>query len=319
MLLSIVAVLGGLALLVWSADRFVHGAAATARNLGVAPLLIGLTVVGVGTSAPEILISALAAWNGNPGVAVGNAIGSNIANIGLVLGVTALVIAIGVQSQTLRREFPLMLAISVLAGALLLDSNLDRVDGLVLVVGFVALLVFMVYMAMSARRDDPLDGEFDVEIPRTLSTRVALGWTFLGLVVLLLSSKMLVWGAVEIARALGVSDLVIGLTIVAIGTSLPELAASVTSALKGEPDIAIGNVIGSNMFNMLPVLALPGIISPGLVDAAAIQRDVPTMLGLTLVLFVMFHIRGAGRIHRWEGGILLVAFFAYQSLLFAQA
>ncbi|MGD8910862.1 MAG: calcium/sodium antiporter, partial [Chromatiales bacterium] len=262
MLLNFFAIFGGLAVLVWGADRFISGAAALANNLGVSPMMIGLTIVGFGTSAPEVLVSSIAAIDGNPGLAIGNAIGSNIANIGLIIGVTALVTPLSVHSRVLKREYPLMLAITLISLALMWDGTLARIDGLILLTLLAAILAWMV---RSAKMDssDPISGEFDAEIPHDIPTPKAVFWFVIGLVSLLLSSRLLVWGAVNVASALGVSDVVIGLTIVAIGTSLPELAASITSALKGEHDIAIGNVIGSNLYNILAVLSLPGLIAPG--------------------------------------------------------
>ena len=273
--MSFFAVVVGLALLVWGSDRFVLGASATARNLGVSPLVIGLTIVGVGTSAPEMLVSATAALQGNPGVSIGNALGSNIANIGLVLGVTALVRSVLVRSRIFRLEFPAMFAVMALAWTLLGDGMLDGSDGLVLGLAFIILLLFMLGIALRARRSDPLQREFAREIPTDVSTGKALLWFVVGLVTLLLGSRAMVWGAVSIARSFDVSDLLIGLTVVAVGTSLPELATSITSVLKNEPDIAVGNVIGSNMFNLLPVLAIPGLIAPTAVPPEALQRDFP--------------------------------------------
>ena len=318
MTMPVIAVVLGLALLVWGAERFVLGASALARNFGVPPLLIGLTIVGIGTSAPEMFVSATAAWQGNPGVAIGNAIGSNIANVGLVIGVTALIVPVSVRSRTLKREFLLMFAVLLLAGALLLDERLDRTDGIVLVLGFVALLGVMCDIAVNGRRQDPLGVEFAQEIPDSLHTAFALTWVVVGLLILLLSSRIIVWGAIELAREFGVSDLVIGLTVVAVGTSLPELAASVMSVVKREPDIAIGNVIGSNMFNMLPVLALPALIAPGAIPAVALQRDYAVMLVLSVTLFfVAYGVHGPGRINRYEGGVLLLVFVSYQYWLYA--
>jgi len=317
---SFFAVVVGLALLVWGSDRFVFGASATARNLGVSPLVIGLTIVGVGTSAPEMLVSATAALQGNPGVSIGNALGSNIANIGLVLGVTALVRSVLVRSRIFRLEFPAMFAVMVLAWTLLGDGMLDGSDGLVLGLAFIILLLFMLGIALRARRSDPLQREFAREIPTDVSTGKALLWFVVGLVTLLLGSRAMVWGAVSIARSFDVSDLLIGLTVVAVGTSLPELATSITSVLKNEPDIAVGNVIGSNMFNLLPVLAIPGLIAPTAVPPEALQRDFPVMLTLSVALVVMsWGFRGSGRIARWEGGVLLLAFIGYQGLLYVSA
>ena len=318
--MSFFAVVVGLALLVWGSDRFVLGASATARNLGVSPLVIGLTIVGVGTSAPEMLVSATAALQGNPGVSIGNALGSNIANIGLVLGVTALVRSVLVRSRIFRLEFPAMFGVMALAWILLGDGTLDGNDGLVLSLAFAILLLFMLSIAVRARRSDPLQREFARKIPTDVGAAKALLWFVVGLATLLMGSQAMVWGAVSIARSFEVSDLLIGLTVVAVGTSLPELATSITSVLKNEPDIAVGNVIGSNMFNLLPVLALPGLIAPTVVPPEALQRDFPVMLTLSVALVVMsWGFRRPARIARWEGGVLLLAFVAYQGLLYVSA
>jgi len=327
MWMSWLAVIGGLVFLVWSAERFVLGAAGLARNLGVSPLIIGMTIMGFGTSAPEILVSGMAASSGNPGMGIGNALGSNIANIALVLGVTALIMPLTVDSGILRREFPVLFAATLLAGALMLDGELGVLDGTILL-GSTALLIFwMIWLGKRSQSvssgtpatfslADPLTGEFEREVPTSLSTGQAVLWAVLGLVALVLSSRLLVWGAVNIAQDLGVSDLVIGLTIIAIGTSLPELAASVMSALKGEDDMAVGNIIGSNMFNLLAVLALPGLIAPSVLEPAVLQRDFPVVLGLTFVLFLMaYGFRGPGRINRLEGGLLLACFVGYMTWL----
>ena len=321
---SFFAILGGFVLLVWGADRFVTGAAATARNLGVSPLIIGLTIVGFGTSAPEMLVSAMAAWAGNPGIAIGNAIGSNITNVGLVLGITALITPLAVKSETLRREFPILFAVTTLALILLLDGELSRLDGVILLGGFGVMVYWLVGLGLRERACDPavqacdpMQEEFAEEIPTDMTMGRALFWVALGLVVLLLSSRLLVWGAVNVAHYFEVPDLIIGLTIVAIGTSLPELAASVMSALKGEHDIAIGNVIGSNMFNLLAVLGLPGLIHPAAIESAVVTRDFPVMIGLTLVLLVLaYGIGGRGHIKRFEGAFLLACYGAYLALLY---
>ena len=320
MLLAIGSIILGFVLLIWGADRFVIGAAALARNLGVSPLLIGLTIVGFGTSAPELLVSAMASLEGTPGLAIGNAIGSNITNIGLIIGVSALVSPLIVRSDALRREFPLLLAASGGAYLLMLDGALDRVDGALLLAGLVATLLAIVHIGRQRALSDPLEKEFEDEIPTGLSTFAAVAWLTVGLVVLLASSRMLVWGAVNIATLFGVSDLIIGLTIVAVGTSLPELAASVMSTLKGEDDIAVGNVVGSNIYNILGVLCLPGLLAPGPVDAMLLSRDLPVMLALTVALLVMsWGRKGDGRINRLEGAILLACFAAYQGWLYIGA
>lgn len=282
-------------------------------------MIIGLTVVGFGTSAPEILVSGMAAWQGNPGLSIGNALGSNIANIGLIIGVTALIAPLDVHSATLRREFPILLAVVLFAGVLMADGSLQVIDGILLLGGLCLMLYWLVSLGLRMRRGDPMSKEIAAEIPKPQPIGHALLWLVLGLAVLLLSSRMLVWGAVGIATELGVSDLVIGLTIVAIGTSLPELAASAMSAIKKEHDIAIGNIIGSNMFNLLAVLPLPGLISPGEFPQVVLVRDLPVMVILTLALFATaYGFGGHGRINRFEGGTLLAAFLGYQIMLYIQ-
>jgi cation:H+ antiporter len=319
MLIDLAAILGGFIALVWSAERFIAGAAALARNLGISPMLIGLTVVGFGTSAPEILVSGMAAWGGNPGLAVGNAVGSNIANIGLILGITALVQPLDVKSGTLRREYPILLAVTLGALMLVTDQHLGVVDGLILLGGLAVVLYIMYRLGIAGGGEDPLGGDFDSEIPRDMSTQVALGWFFIGLLVLLASSRLLVWGAVNVALSFGVSDLVIGLTIIALGTSLPELAACIAGALKGEHDIAIGNVIGSNIYNLLAVLSVPALLAPGALDPALLTRDMPVMIGLTLAMFLMGYGFGRqGRINRFEAFALVAAYVTYQGVIFVQ-
>jgi cation:H+ antiporter len=314
--LSWLAIIAGFVLLVWSAERFVLGASAMARNLGVSPLIIGMIIMGFGTSAPEMLVSAMAAASGNPAMGVGNAIGSNITNIGLVLGATALITPLSVSSRTLRREYPVLFAVTIMAGYLLWDGKLDVMDGTLLLVGVVVMVSWLVWLALHTRNTDPLEAEFETEIPTTMGTGAAFMWALLGLVILVVSSRMLVWGAVNIAQAFGVSDLVIGLTIIAVGTSLPELAATIMSALKGEDDMAVGNVIGSNMFNLLAVLGLPGIIAPSVLAPEVLERDFAVMVGLTVALFVMaYGFRGRGRINRLEGGLLLTGYVAYMTWL----
>jgi cation:H+ antiporter len=317
MSLAILAILGGFAALVWGADRFVEGAAATARHAGMPSLLIGMVIVGFGTSAPEMVVSAMAALDGNPDLALGNALGSNIVNTGLIIGVTALIAPIAVHSKVVRRELPLLLVIALLVGGLLWDGDLTRAESALLLAGFFALIGWTIYEGLRYR-EDVLAGEMEQELashPMPLAR--AVFWLVVGLLVLVASSRVLVWGAVSIAQALGVSDLVIGLTIVALGTSLPELAASVLAARKGEHDIAIGNVVGSNMFNLLAVVGIAGVITPmPTVAAEVLSRDWSTMVGLTVVLFLMaYGFRGPGRINRVEAGLLLLAFAAYNTWL----
>jgi len=315
-ILSVIAVILGFLLLVWGADRFVHGASATARNLGISPLIIGLTIVGFGTSAPEILVSIVAALDGNPGLAVGNALGSNITNIALVLGATALITPLVVKSEILRREYPTMFAVMLLALALIMDGELSRTDGTILLLGLCLMIYWMIMIGLRKNRVDPMEYEYAQEIP-LISTQRALLWLLAGFLLLLFSSRILVWGSINVAHALGVSDLVIGLTIVAIGTSLPELAASIMSALKKEPDIAIGNVIGSNMFNLLAVLGTPAVIAPIPLESGVLTRDYPFMIGLSIALFIMaYGFRDNGRINRIEGGLLLLAYVAYLAVLY---
>jgi cation:H+ antiporter len=320
MILASLAILGGFVLLVWSADRFVEGAAATAKYAGMPPLLIGMVIVGFGTSAPEMVVSAVAALDGNPGLALGNALGSNIVNTGLILGVTALIAPIAVHSSVVRRELPLLLAITLLVGALLWDGNLGRNEAFVLLAGFFALIGWTIYAGLRSR-DDSLAGEMDQELANQhMTLGRALFWLVAGLLLLILSSRVLVWGAVSIAEALGVSDLIIGLTIVALGTSLPELAASVIAARKGEHDLAIGNIVGSNMFNLLAVIGIAGAIAPmPEVAGEVLLRDWPFLLALTVALFVMaYGFRGQGRINRAEGMLLLLAYVGYTGYLVIQ-
>lgn len=315
MLLSVLAVLGGIALLIWSADRFVDGAAGTARHFGVAPLLIGMLIVGFGTSAPEILVSSLAAWQGNPGLGLGNAFGSNITNIALILGVTALLAPIAVQSRIIRRELPVLLGVTVLAAALAYDGAYSALDAAVLLLTFAVLTGWTVYEALTVR-GDALGQEASEEFGPTASLGANLLWLLVGLALLILSSRILVWGAVNIAQALGVSDLIVGLTVVAVGTSLPELASSISAVRKGEHDIALGNVIGSNLFNGLVVVGLAVAIEPTAVPPELLSRDLPVVIGLTLALLIMaYGFRGQGRINRAEGGLLLAAYIGYTAWL----
>ncbi len=319
MLLSSVAVVAGFILLVWGADRFVLGASATARNFGISPLIVGLTIVGFGTSAPEMLVSGMAAYQGSPGISIGNALGSNITNIALVLGITALVVPMTVRSGILKRELPILLLVMVLALLLMVDGDLGRGDGLFLLLGMFLMIFWVIRLGLRERdTGDVMSSEFDAEIPEGMPTWRAIVWLIVGMVILFASSHILVWGAVNIARAFGVSDLIIGLTIIAIGTSLPELAASVMSALKNEHELAIGNIIGSNMFNILGVMALPGLIYPSVVPDGVLSRDYPVMIGLTIALFLMaYGFRGReGKINRIEGGLLLAAYCGYMFWLY---
>ncbi|MEL6214222.1 MAG: calcium/sodium antiporter [Pseudomonadota bacterium] len=310
----------GLAALIWGADRFVVGAGAMARNLGVPTLLIGLTVVGIATSAPEILVSIMAALKSQPDLAIGNALGSNIANIALVLGATAVLKPIVVRSSTLQQEMPALLAVTLLAVALVLDAQLSRTDGLVMLVALVVVMYWIVRLGYRTDTNDPIEAEYDAEIPKNMKMIVAVGWFLLGLAVLLLGAELLVRGATAIAISFGVSELVIGVTLVAIGTSLPELAVSLISALKGEQGLAIGNIIGSNMFNLLAVIGAAIVIQPTGVAPEVLSLHFFVMIALTLVLFAMaYNYSGAGRINRIEGSALLIAFFSYHVYVLAQS
>jgi cation:H+ antiporter len=291
-----------------------------ARNLGVSPLIIGLTIIAFGTSAPELVVSGVAASRGNPGLAVGNAIGSNIANIGLVLGVTALVYPLRVESETLRREYPLLTLIMVGSFIMAADLLFSRTEGYLLLTGLVALVIWMIRYALRKGPDDPLAAEFAAEIPRNMATGKAVLWLLIGLVILPVSSKFLVDGAIYIARSLEVSEAVIGLTIMALGTSLPELAAALTSALRHEDDLAIGNVIGSNMFNILGVLGVAAVIHPVEVDLLMLKQDFPVMFLFTVLLFFMaYGITGPGRISRKSAVLLLTLYLAYEALVWITA
>jgi cation:H+ antiporter len=312
-------VIVGLLLLIWGADRFVHGAAATARNLGVAPLLIGLTIVALATSAPEILVSLVAALQGEPDLAVGNAIGSNIANIGLVLGIVTILRPVELKSATLRREMPALLAVSLLTVSLFLDSYLSHVDGLVLLAGLVIVMIWLTRLGIRSSATDPLQAEFDAEIPKHMSMRVALFWLLVGVATLLLGAKLMVDGAVDIAAALGVSEVVIGITMVAIATSIPELAVSAVSAFRGEYGLAIGNIVGSNIFNLLAVIGVAASIQPAALPPSVLSLHLFVMVAFTLVLFAMtYEYEGRGQITRLEGVALISAYIAYQAYVVVQ-
>jgi cation:H+ antiporter len=319
MLQASLAIIGGFLLLVWGADRFVDGASAMAKNFRIPPMIIGLTIVSLGTSFPEMLISAMAAIGGNSNLGIGNALGSNIANIGLVLGCAAMVAPLTVKSLTLRRELPVLFLVMFLAFALMADGDLNRWDGTVLLTGVIVLLWWLVKLGKRDRHD-PMEEEFEDVIPAHMPMKMAVIWFIVGLLVLLFSSRVVVWGAVEIAQILGISDLVIGLTIIAIGTSLPELVASIVSVLKNEAELAIGNVIGSNMFNLLAVLSMPALIHPQAFSSDILLRDLPVMFAFTIAMFVMaFGFRSHGRITRPEGALLVSGFCAYLYMLYIQA
>ena len=309
----------GFVALIWSADKFLSGAAATATNMGVSKMMIGLTVVSVGTSAPEIVVASMAALDGNSLLAVGNAIGSNIANIGLVLGITAIITPLPFSANVLRKELPWLLGATFLAVILLFDRRLDFVDGIILLLG----LTYILWQLMASQSDpeystEAISDELD-DLPE-MTNRQSIIWLTVGLIVLLISAQVLVYAATNVATTLGVSDLIIGLTIVAVGTSLPELAATVGSAIKGQPDIAIGNIVGSNILNILAVLAVPGLIHATDIDYAALWRDSGMMLALTLMLALFaYGLNSRAVITRFEGSVMLMAWIGYNLLLIQQA
>jgi cation:H+ antiporter len=307
----------GLILLVFGADRFVVGAAQSARILGVSPLIIGLTIVGIATSAPEILIGTAAAFEGKTQIAIGNAIGSNIANIALVLGGAVMIRPVIIRSGTVRREYFVMLAATIIALLLMLDHYLGRMDAAILLLVLAGTLFWLTYTSRHA----PLNDALAVEIAQQLSAQISKGKALLllivGLLLLLAGAEILLLGAVEIAKSFGISDLVIGLTIIAVGTSLPELAASIISVIKNEADIAIGNIIGSNLFNMLAVLGVPVLIHPGGFGTEVLTRDFSVMLALTLLMGGIIFLRK--KFNRLDGCFLLCCFVSYQIWLFLKA
>ncbi len=324
LLLPTISIIAGLVVLIWSADRFVDGALAVAKHLEISPLLIGMLVMGFGTSAPEMLVSAVSAWSGKPELAIGNAYGSNIANIALVLGMTAIISPISVKSTMLRKELPILSAVTLLAGYLLIDGNISRIDALILAVVFGLFVGWSIWESKRKKQNEleNIDLSCIEEINKNhLSLSMGIFWIVFGLILLMVSSKALVNGATVIAYSFHISDLVIGLTIVAIGTSLPELAASIAAARKNEHEMALGNVIGSNMFNTLMVVAIAGLIKPmPYLSHEVISRDFPILLTLTFSLFVFgYGYKKNGTINRYEGIILVSVFIGYMVLLFNQA
>lgn len=312
MLINSLTLIAGLIALFFSANKFVTGSASIARIFGLSPLVIGLTIVGFGTSMPEILISGFASFSDNSGVAIGNALGSNIANIGFVLACTALVKPLVFDSGILKRELPILMAISLVCYFVAFDG-LGRGDSLLMLS---ILLIFWFWLIRTARQEE-FEGAYEKELktalPDTVITKKAWIYLAAGLTGLLISSKLVVWAAVNVAHLAGVSELIIGLTAVALGTSLPELVTSISSVLKKEDDLAVGNIIGSNIYNLLAVYALPGLIVPGAVPEGMLMRDFPVMLGLTAVLFFLGKGIGnkPGMVNRWEAAILLVAYSSY--------
>lgn len=312
MLLASLAIAIGLPVLLWSAGKFVGGAASVANHFGVSPLLIGMLIIGFGTSAPEIIVSIFAATQGNSGIALGNAYGSNIANVMLILGLTALISPIAVKSEIIKKELPVLLGITFFAAWQLLDQQVSKDDAFSLLGLFVLLISWSIYHGMKSD-NDALASEYSDEINASEGTvKTHVMWLIAGLLLLVASSRMLVWGAVEVATFFGVSDTIIGLTVIAIGTSLPELASSLMAVRKGEHDLAIGNVIGSNMFNTLAVVGIAGTIQPMAVGADFLYRDVVVMLASTVALFIFcIGIKRQGRLNRVEGGAFVFAYAAY--------
>ena len=327
--LATAAILAGFAGLIWSADRFVGGSAAIAKNFGLSPLVIGLTIVALGTSAPEMVVSINASLEGLGELAIGNALGSNLANIGMVLAITALISPLPIQKHLLTREIPVMLLVTAVAGWFLFDATLSAIEGGILL----GLLLPLMGLMILNQRNHPESAEDNMDIP-DMTTVLALVWFIVGLTLLIISSKALVWGAQVVALSFGVSPLIIGLTVIAIGTSLPELAATITSALKGHHDMALGNIIGSNIFNILAVMSLPGLFGLPTMDEVVFWRDYLSMAGITLLLVFAIAVdyffraratdpntdttnHGVARLGRRIGCLLLLTYGAYYYLLFA--
>lgn len=306
MLYPILAIIAGLIVLTLSTDKFINAAASIASRLNVSPFLIGLTVVAFGTSAPEMIVSTIAAYNGSPELAIGNVFGSNIANIGLVMGITALIAPLPFEKSILKKELFFLLALTVIIGGLVLDFDLSLGDSIILV----ALLVLFISLLMQWQ--NPEDGIEDVEIDESMAKSIF--WLIIGLALLLASSRVLVWGAVSMAEILGISETIIGLTIVAIGTSLPELAATVGSALKNKPGMAVGNVIGSNIMNLLVVLPIPALFGTVVLQPELVWRDYMMVLGIA-VLFFLLSMVFKPFINRISGTLLLVAYITYTAYL----
>ena len=323
MWLAVIAVLIGLAILVWSADIFIDGATTLANSLGVPSFLIGVVILGLGTSASEMVVSVLAALEGSPELALGNAYGSNIMNIALVLGTTALISPIIIHKSIVKRDLPLLLVITILAAWQLRDGQLSQSDGITLLLGLGAVLIFQIVMNLRiSRQEDKKIGSKNNEYYENKDRQSAgifrgLASLIIGMSILILSSRAIVWGAVELATFWGLSELIIGLTVVAVGTSLPELVASLSAARKGEHDMALGNIIGSNIFNTLGVVGLAALIAPISADPIILSRDVLVMGLLTLLLVVLcvFAYIQKRSFGRTSGAILLLFFIGYSILL----
>lgn len=310
----------GFVLLIWAADRLVAGSSALAKHFGISPLVIGITLVGFGTSAPEMMVSAIASFKGNSSLAIGNALGSNIANIGLILGVTAIIYPLSIQRSTMRREFPALLVVMVITAWMMADFSFSRLEGVVLLLCLLGLIVFMVFYGRRHLNEDPQLAHLATNVPIQMKTSTAIIWALTGIVVLPLAAHILVTGAVSLASLAGVSEAIIGLTVVALGTSLPELAAAAASALKKEDDLAIGNILGSNIFNLLGVLGISAMIAPLAIEPDLVNRDLVVMFVITALLaFLAWRRVGIGKITRMGGIALLVFFLAYQGTIIRSA
>lgn len=317
MLLYSAVLLVGFLILFKSADYFVIGSVAAANNFNISPIIIGLTIVAIGTSAPEIFVSATSSLQGDADISVGNAIGSNIANVGMVLGITAMLSPLPIHRQILKNDIPILIFVTLCAGVVLMNYQLTPLDGVLLLFGLVVFLVRIV-VAHRNKRAAGLVVEINElsDLPR-VTTRRSVLMMFFSLVLLLISSELVVWSAIHIAIAMGVSQLLVGLTVVAVGTSLPELVVSVTSAMKGHPDLAVGNIIGSNIFNILAVLAIPCLLSPLEFSPAIFWRDYAFMLLMTVLLAAFCYAAGTRRrVGRIEGGLLLLVWIGYLVLLY---
>ena len=318
MLINILLLCTGLMILVWSADKFVDASAHVARHFNMPSLLIGMLIVGFGTSAPELTVSLFAAIQNNPGIAIGNAYGSNIANIAMILGISSVIMPISIHSSVLKKELPILSMISFISFFLLRDKTVSRLDSIILLLLFAGLMIWSIRTSRH-NKNDSLADEVSHKMPSEgNSISKSFFCLFTGLVLLISSSRLLIWSAVNIARMLGLSDLIIGLTIVAVGTSLPELASSVIASRKGEHDIALGNILGSNLFNTLAVVGLAGTVKPFKIGDEVIKRDIPVMIVLTLSIFIVGYgfRKRPGRINRFEGTILLLAYVLYTLFLF---
>ena len=316
MTLPILATIFGIFLLLYSADIFVDGASDTAKYFNIPSLLIGIVIIGFGTSMPELVVSVISGIEKTPGIAIGNAYGSNIANIALILGTTALISPVIVNKSILKKELPILTFVTLVSLFLILDKNISRVDSIILLFLFLGFMSYLIFDGLKASKNIKENESLKKE-KENISIVKAILFVLIGLVLLVVSSKILVWGAVKIAASLGVSELVIGLTVVAVGTSLPELASSIVSARKNEHDLTFGNIIGSNIFNTLACVGIAGSIMPFSISKDIIFRDMGVLIFLTLILFLMgYNFKNKqGKISRFEGAFLLACYIAYTSIL----